>query len=203
MFWGETPLSHALKRLLSKMNLAKDKQSSKFSIELELAEEAHLKNCPNAEFSLRLASTIVDLILTYLATAGFQNINKALTLFFSHAIDYAPTQSSLHDLALVVSANSVEISFIIEVCLKVFFVYFYYVVSTCFSGGTPGKLLLGLRVLNYETGKKLLPGIAFLRFGISLLSLGVSYLMIPFNKDYRAYHDVLTHSCVKKVHGAR
>mgnify|MGYP006273007337 CR=1 FL=1 len=181
--------------------------NSKIFEELERAEEDHFKNCPNAEFMIRLASTVVDLILSYLAITGLQNLSRALEVFLSHAADYFISNPSIHYLGSLIATHSTDISFIFEITLKIFFVYCYYVLSTCFSGGTPGKLLLGLKVLNRETGKKLRPGEAFIRMALAALctlaSGGISYLYIAFNKDQQSLHDRLTQSCVKKIHGVK
>jgi len=189
------------------MNPAHDNQNSAFEDELEKAEEAHFKNCPTAEFSLRLASTTVDLILTYLAISALKNITKALTVFLSHANDYVGAHSLFSHLAYLIAHHSVQMTLAIGVSLQLLFVYAYFVISTSFSGGTPGKLLLGLRVLNYRSGKKLTPSKSLLRFVTAtvsgFLSCGILYLWIPLNKENRGHHDVITDSCVKKVHGVR
>jgi uncharacterized RDD family membrane protein YckC len=164
--------------------------------ELELAEEEHLKNCPNAEFSVRLAAAIVDGILSYLAITGLESLGNA----FSILLDHFPITSFFHRRADMLTSTSV-------ITLKVMFFYFYFIASTSFSGGSPGKLLLGLRVLNANNGKNLTPAQALVRWvlslGINFLSCGVVYLMATLNADHRAYHDELTRTVVKKVHGVR
>lgn len=189
------------------MNLRDHNQDFALSEELEKAEEAHFKNCPNAEFSLRLASTTVDLILTYLAIAGIQNSARAFTVFLSYVPSYTSKVSLLFVLSKWITSHASQISFLTELFLKAAFVYSYFIVSTAFSGGTPGKLLFGLRVLNFDSGKKLSSWTTTVRFLVAavsgFLSCGVTYFIIFFNKETRAYHDIITQSCVKKVHGVR
>jgi uncharacterized RDD family membrane protein YckC len=174
--------------------------------ELEKAEEAHLKNCPNAEFPIRLASTVVDGVLTYLAVSGLQNSSRALNVFLVGLQNHFATQSGLGSIYSYISNHSNEVTLFLEMSLKILFIYFYYIVSTSLSGGTPGKLLMGLRVLE-QHGRKLTHQMALLRFFIAgtsaCLSFGLSYFLILFNKDQQAYHDILTRSCVKKVHGVK
>jgi uncharacterized RDD family membrane protein YckC len=73
--------------------------------------------------------------------------------------------------------------FAIGIAYMVFFVGRY--------GGTPGKLALGLRIVN-EDGEKISYLRAFCRYLASFLSsliLGIGYLMAAFDGEKRALHD--------------
>lgn len=181
--------------------------SSSIVAELEKAEEEHLKSCPEADFSLRLASTIVDGILVYLTLTGIHSLSNALSLFLSHAPNTAWGHFLKPEITSFLSTQSGYIATLIEISFNVLFAYLYFVISTSFSGGTPGKLLLGLRVLNIKTGKRLGPGRVLLRLLIALtintISFGLAYLFLIFSKSKRAFHDELTQTSVKKVHGVR
>lgn len=63
------------------------------------------------------------------------------------------------------------------------------------KGGTPGKLLFGLRVVDSETGTHLTYGRTFRREILAKLVSGVifciGYLMVLFRKDRKALHDLM------------
>lgn len=189
------------------MRVLHTNNSSPLSEELDRAEEDHLKNCPEADFSLRLAASLFDGILAYLAISGIQNICRAFGIFLSHIAD---TSLNLYLSVKVVSglqSHALELSSYLEITLKLLFIYIYFIVATSISGGTPGKLLLGLRVLDVNTGKKLDTKKAFLRCFVGLLinvlSLGFIYALTALKRDRRALHDKLLGCSVKRVHGVR
>ena len=69
------------------------------------------------------------------------------------------------------------------------------------KGGSPGKLLLGLRVQN-RSGKLIGFGGALLRYIgkiLSTLILGIGYLMIAWDKDKQGLHDKIAGSYVIKT----
>ncbi len=74
-------------------------------------------------------------------------------------------------------------------------VYFYYGYFYSNKGASPGKMVMGLRVINSENGKNLTYLEAFLReaFGklISALPLFIGYLMAAFRGDKKALHDLI------------
>jgi uncharacterized RDD family membrane protein YckC len=63
------------------------------------------------------------------------------------------------------------------------------------KGATPGKLLLGLRVVDLETGMNLSYGRTFLRDivgkTIGYFTLYIGFIMAGFRSDKRALHDLL------------
>jgi len=75
----------------------------------------------------------------------------------------------------------------------------------CYSqkGTTLGKMILGLRVQRYPSGGNLTFIKAALREvigkSVSLLTLGIGYLMIFFQPEKRALHDLMFESQVRKV----
>jgi len=82
-------------------------------------------------------------------------------------------------------------------------VYFVWFLSLLRQGLTPGKKLLGLQVVNHQTGE--VPGFGkmFLReiVGrvISGLFLGLGYFWAIFDKNAQAWHDKLAGTVVLKV----
>lgn len=69
-------------------------------------------------------------------------------------------------------------------------------------GATPGKLLFKLTVFNVRTGSRPSFGDGFFRDGVfkllSLIPLGLGYLMVVFRSDKRALHDLLAQTQVFK-----
>jgi uncharacterized RDD family membrane protein YckC len=63
------------------------------------------------------------------------------------------------------------------------------------KGATPGKLLMGLRVVDLETGMNLSYGRTFLREivgkTIGYLTLFIGFILAGFRSDKRALHDLL------------
>ncbi len=175
--------------------------------ELDRAEEDHLRNCPEADFTTRLAALLVDAILSYLVISGLQNLCRALGILLNHAPDASWSPYFNPQFISTLSHNASEITSFIEITSKILFVYFYFVASTSLAGGTAGKLLLGLRVLDINTGKKLGPGRVLIRLLIALiancLSFGLIYSISALKKDKRTYHDEVTRATVKKVHGVK
>ena len=70
------------------------------------------------------------------------------------------------------------------------------------SGQTLGKRLLGIRVMDFETGAPLGFGRAALRQiarGLSALALGLGYLWMLWDPERRTWHDKLTDGVVVPV----
>jgi len=77
-------------------------------------------------------------------------------------------------------------------------VFFYFVVGLTISGRTPGKGLLGLRVVTRH-GAPIGGGTAILRvlaFPLSVLTLGIGFLGVVFGRERRALHDVIAGTAV-------
>lgn len=83
--------------------------------------------------------------------------------------------------------------------------YILYFVATawfiCNKGGLPGKLLLGLKIVDVETGLFLTPRKALKReiwgkLFLDIITLGIGYLIALFRKDRRALHDLVAKSQV-------
>ncbi|MFM8313579.1 MAG: RDD family protein [Deltaproteobacteria bacterium] len=189
------------------MEPLRDSHPTSIVEELEKAEEDHLKNCPNAEFTVRLASIVVDGILSYLAITGTQKLSQAIEVFLLHSSS-SPWAHYLSIQTLELLGSKAHLArACIEISFKVFFVYSYFIFSTSFYAGTPGQLLMGLRVLRNNSGKKLKQSEVLFRFVFALFSnlgsLGWSYLVMTLRDDRMTLHDRFTQSTVKKVHGVK
>jgi uncharacterized RDD family membrane protein YckC len=132
-------------------------------------------------FWRRAAALMIDLILI-----------KAIDLMMVGLGVLAASQA-LEDLKL--SGPSEDLVFLLTglfilTGLLVFVIYFFYFNLT---GQTPGKKLLGLKVISSSPGN-LSPAEALARtfgFLISLLTLGLGFFFIFFTRKKQAFHDLL------------
>jgi uncharacterized RDD family membrane protein YckC len=79
--------------------------------------------------------------------------------------------------------------------------YFTYFHGTI--GQTPGKKLLGLKVIEIN-GKEMTPGIAFLRwvgYLLSKLPLFLGFIWIAFDRRKQGWHDKIAGTCVIRTKG--
>jgi uncharacterized RDD family membrane protein YckC len=155
------------------------------------AEEDHYLDCPNADALIRLAAFVVDSMFLFLVVTSISRIFRAIAY---------PT------------AGLAEVSFQIrvllyssETALQALAFYLMEVETLVRFGGTPGKMLTGLRVIDATTGAKLTFVQAILRevllkWALGLATFGLSLVYTLARKDHRALHDVATRSTVKKVH---
>lgn len=152
---------------------------------LTQAENEHWLDCPNCGWGLRLASIILDTIFIYLVLHGIDRLFLAVTL---------------HENTLKLQNYSFLIA-LFELFFKASFLFLYLVFSVVFWGGTLGKLLLGIRIVDARDGSNLTISTVSIRlvwvFVTHLVSIGIGF----YRPDHRAFHDVLTNSVVKKVRG--
>ncbi len=81
----------------------------------------------------------------------------------------------------------------------------YFAITAWFvskKGGLPGKMLLGLKIVDVETGLFLSPGKAILRESLgkllSAITLTIGYIMAGVRMDKRALHDFVASSRVMR-----
>jgi uncharacterized RDD family membrane protein YckC len=144
-----------------------------------------------AGFWVRSAAYVVDAmmmvflvsIVTYPWQAEFAAIGNAAL---------AQLKSATPDMAVIF--RFWKASLLVD--LPVSFVYF--VGFNTLRGATPGKQMLGLRILNAD-GSRLTFGRAFLRHcgeWISRFTLGAGFLLVLFTPQKQALHDLLAHTRV-------
>jgi uncharacterized RDD family membrane protein YckC len=78
--------------------------------------------------------------------------------------------------------------------------YFVYFWTT--SGSTPGKSLMGLKVVNAETGELIDPGTAVLRYVgylVSGIALALGFLWIIWDARHQGWHDKMAKTLVVKT----
>jgi uncharacterized RDD family membrane protein YckC len=91
----------------------------------------------------------------------------------------------------------------INLLVSLLFAYNYYGYFYSKKGATPGKMVMGLRLLDDQTGTHLSYGAAFKReivkglFGF--VTLGVSYFMAGFREDKKSLHDIYLKTRVVRV----
>jgi Predicted membrane protein/domain len=151
-------------------------------------------NVEYAGFGIRLLAWLIDsLVLLFLSFI------TALIFGFFIAIAFL-----LIDLSIV-SADSSIVTFLTNfisgfVGFSVNLLYFTLFWSSKFQG-TPGKILLGLKIVD-ANGNKISYSKALIRYISTLLSsllLGIGYLLIIFDGKKQALHDKLASTYVIKV----
>lgn len=97
---------------------------------------------------------------------------------------------------LVFLIGITSLVYIIDLAVIIFIVY-----MDGIKGGTPGKLILGLRIVNEKMGFIGIPT-AILRYIGKILSgiiLGIGYLMIAFTEKKQGLHDKIAKTFVVYV----
>lgn len=87
---------------------------------------------------------------------------------------------------------------VVSVIAIVVWAFIYVVTSLTIAGRTPGKAIVGLRVVNRD-GSPLAIRHALLRtlaFPVSGLIFGLGYLMILVDREHRALHDLIARTVV-------
>lgn len=139
-------------------------------------------------FWIRLLAFIVDNIIIFFATAFFAFI--------------AGLATGLGGLTSDVSAENVEyLSTIFGFFIGTLLGPFYFTFFTGWEGQTPGKKLMGLRVITM-TGESVGYGRALLRYMgyfVSFFLLGLGFVMIAFDRNKRGFHDFIAGTCVIRV----
>lgn len=161
---------------------------------LNEAEGDHFLDCPDADFWIRTGAILLDGIFFYLLWNGLKHTFNSM----------GPAVVAHLNLTTLVPLPADRIvPFFLHVAHG--FLYFLYFCATLAQfGGSPGKLLLGLRVVDAKTGGKLTFGRAILRelFGkvLSTLPLAIGWGMVFIRADSRTLHDLVAGTVVKRVH---
>jgi len=160
------------------------------------AEHQHYLECPTADPLPRLAALVLDVILCVLWWKSFEQLFDALGIWMATAYRTFETSRALF-------ATPAAFLDYLSAFVKVSGVYVYLVWTLARFGGTPGQLLLGLRVIDNSTGRHLSGLRSFFRqtlaMAIALASFGWATAM--FRKDGRGLQDLLTGSAVKRIRG--
>lgn len=161
------------------------------------AEEEHWLDCPDADFFIRAGSQLLDGILCFLILSGITHLTNASVTLLPKLLNFWP------QVPLSISSLQGTI-FYLSLVAKISVVYIQFIWTVSVFGGTPAKLLLGLRVVDVRTGSKLELPRVFLREvvgkGVCVLTAGTGFLPVLFRGDRRGAHDLLCKSVVKRVH---
>jgi uncharacterized RDD family membrane protein YckC len=164
------------------------------------AEEDHFLDCPDADFLQRTAALVLDAILCWIMYTGIKHSCAALGTYLISWLDTGGASPE----ALPLSGAENAVKYVTHV-LQLSLLYLYLVWSVSYYGGTPAKLMLGMRVVNASTGQRLSLPMAMLRELVGkaagAATLGVGFWLPLIRADKRAMHDLMTTSVVKKVHG--
>jgi len=171
---------------------AKDRPKTTIKGALQAAEEDHYLACPTADFLTRAAALTLDVVFFFLISSG---VNRLWVFLLMSLIPdtgvLAVNVAALYQ-ALLIATESV-------------LVYFYLLWPVYRFGGTPGKLLLRLRIVDVDSGEKLsLQRTVFRELvgkGIGVISLGFGFFLALLRQDGRTLHDLLAGSVVKKIFG--
>jgi len=143
---------------------------------------------------VRAAALVLDVIFLVLLFSGLDRIFTAgITLAFAKH----PLWANEHVQTFILS---------FRVAMEWGLFHIYYLWTSTYYGGTPAKLIFGLRVIDIHTGQTLpLPRIlvreVFGKLILNTATLGLGFFL-PFTRpDARALHDLVSRSVVKKVHG--
>lgn len=155
------------------------------------AEHDHVLDCPNAEPTLRASAFLIDIFFFFLAASGSHHLVNlsvaAATMLSADPIWVAQTfvlQLALRRVALIALA------------------YGYFVWTLPQFGGTPGKILLGLRIVDDESGGLIQSGTAVMREILwkTLTVISIFGIFTPlFRTDRKMLHDLFSGTCVKKI----
>ncbi len=159
------------------------------------AEHEHYLDCPNADIPIRSACILLDVILFSLASSGIHHLVETLKNSLPVLIG---TLSQPAEPLLILGLSYAAW------LLKTLALFMYFVWCTLRFGGSPAKLLMGLRVVDADTGERLDYVRALLRetlgkglFGLLLINPITSLI----RSDRRGLHDLMSRSVVKKVRG--
>ncbi|NLB62845.1 MAG: RDD family protein [Fibrobacter sp.] len=159
---------------LEKENAEKTEKDTSVDKEVEVPVQKIPKpelQAKYASFGLRLAAILADLLILGM-------VNAILLLIYT-VVFRIPEQSLMESRLIHIP------SLFIDACYQIWFMWQY--------GGTPGKMLVGLRIVT-DTGQKLSLPRSFSRyfaFLLNAMTLGIGFIIVMLDPKRRALHDHL------------
>jgi len=157
------------------------------------AEHDHFLDCPNADFWIRTGAILLDGIFFWLLWSGIRHTFSSVGPSLLAGVEQSNPLPLRSDQLL---------PFLEHVAHGLLF-FLYFCATLSAFGGSPGKLLLGLRVVDAKTGAKLGFGRAIFRelFGkaLSTLPLTLGWGMAFIRDDTRTLHDLTADTVVKRI----
>jgi uncharacterized RDD family membrane protein YckC len=135
----------------------------------------------------RSVATVIDMIV-------FLALSFAIMWPAIRAIDWAVASSGVDRLAEAVTEPQRAEHLAAAAGMWISLWWAYFAVGWGLLGATPGKWVVGLRVIDYEGRCPIGFARSMLRlvaYSVSSLTLGVGHLVIVFRADHRALHDIL------------
>lgn len=140
------------------------------------SESTKIQTNQPAGFISRLEAFFIDLIILTLVGVGATWVFESISRFFALNLIWGDLRSQQYA------------PFIFFLVILVYFLFFW-----ALLGYTPGKLLLGLKIVRRD-GRKLSLGRSFLRFfcyWISAFPLFLGFIWIIFDRRRQGWHDKL------------
>jgi len=159
---------------------------------LSEAEDEHYLDCPDADLITRSAALLLDAMLLFLVVTAMDRVSRAMGILFVQ-------RSSSEQMELTLRVVSLAVKIMVYYVIDIWAVFRW--------GGSFAKILLGLRVIDRETGGRLTFSQTLVRevFGKILLgvgTLGIGWAVAAFRADRLALQDLVSRSVVKKVRQA-
>ncbi len=166
----------------------KERQRS-ISETLSEAEDEHYLDCPDADLITRCAAGLLDGILIFLAVTAIDRMSKAMGVILSGNSAWSQLEATIR---------------VGSLACKIMAFYLIDILATCRWGGSFGKVLLGLRVIDRQTGSNLSFSQAMTRelvgkILLGALSGGIGWALASFRTDRLTLQDLVGGSVVKKV----
>jgi uncharacterized RDD family membrane protein YckC len=143
-----------------------------------------------AGFWIRLLASIIDSLLIGMAMMPISFLVTFLPLILGGSFRNPRLDQDPSTFFLITILSQVAY---LLISLTAHFFYFGWFYKN--KGASPGKMVLKLKVVNFQTGQNIGYGKTALRdlLGkfISVITLGIGYLMIAFREDKRALHDLI------------
>jgi uncharacterized RDD family membrane protein YckC len=160
-------------------------------MEMQQHFEPESSNKDSEIISLRRNKEYVYEPAGFLVRSGASFLDGAIIGVMTFPLDF---------LSVIPGLGSSGVGLVILTSLKWFAYFFLTIWFISKKGGLPGKLMLGLKIVNVDNGLMLSPGKALYRETIgkflSVLLLFSGYLMVIFRRDKRALHDIMSKSQV-------
>lgn len=159
-----------------------------------------------AGFGARAVGLFLDNLFVFLATTGFSfAVSRLIGGPPSPARDPEALKRMMANPNLSQILSEIGPTMSVGAVWAVIFPILYFGFFNKYKGGTPGKLIMGLRLQNFSTGEN----IGFLRTilrefigkPLSFLILGLGYFLPLANKNKRALHDFVAGTWVVTVRG--
>ena len=165
------------------------------------AEDDHFLDCPNADFWIRTGAFLLDAIFFWLLWSGIHHTFSSMGPNLVANLERLTLFSKFLSHQGLFSSKQL-LPFFEHVCHG-FLIFLYFCATLSSFGGSPGKLLLGLRVVDAQTGSRIGFGRAIYReiFGkmLSTITLGLGWGMVLIRRDTRALHDLTARTTVKRI----